>query len=113
MKIILSNLLSNAVKYTEEAGAIRIYAEKGWFYLENSFASLDSGAEIRAKNNSESYDEEKFLDTEKLYALNFDLNKENSNGLGLYIVSTLLNNYKIPYETLEKDGKFVFRIKLS
>ena len=113
LKIILSNLLSNAVKYTEEAGAIRIYAEKGWFYLENSFASLDSGAEIRAKNNSESYDEEKFLDTEKLYAMNFDLNKENSNGLGLYIVSTLLNNYKIPYETLEKDGKFVFRIKLS
>ena len=87
LKIILSNLLSNAVKYTEEAGAIRIYAEGGWFYVENSFP--------------------------KRYAMNFDLNKENSNGLGLYIVSTLLNNYKIPYESLEKDGKFVFRIKLS
>ena len=87
LKIILSNLLSNAVKYTEEAGAIRIYAEGGWFYLENSFS--------------------------KRYAMNFDLSKENSNGLGLYIVSTLLNNYKIPYESLEKDGKFVFRIKLS
>ena len=86
LKIILSNLLSNAVKYTEEAGAIRIYAEEGWFYMENSFS--------------------------KRYAMNFDLNKENSNGLGLYIVSTLLNNYKIPYENLEKDGKFVFRIKL-
>ena len=87
LKIILSNLLSNAVKYTEEAGAIRIYAEGGWFYVENSFS--------------------------KRYAMNFDLSKENSNGLGLYIVSTLLNNYKIPYESLEKDGKFVFRIKLS
>ena len=87
LKIILSNLLSNAVKYTEEAGAIRIYADEGWFYLENSFS--------------------------KRYAMNFDLSKENSNGLGLYIVSTLLNNYKIPYETLEKDEKFVFRIKLS
>lgn len=87
LKIILSNLLSNAVKYTEEAGAIRIYADEGWFYLENSFS--------------------------KRYAMNFDLSKENSNGLGLYIVSTLLNNYKIPYESLEKDGKFVFRIKLS
>ena len=87
LKIILSNLLSNAVKYTEEAGAIRIYADEGWFYLENSFS--------------------------KRYAMNFDLSKENSNGLGLYIVSTLLNNYKIPYESLEKDEKFVFRIKLS
>lgn len=87
LKIILSNLLSNAVKYTEEAGAIRIYAEGGWFYVENSFP--------------------------KRYAMNFDLSKENSNGLGLYIVSTLLNNYKIPYESLEKDEKFVFRIKLS
>ena len=86
LKIILSNLLSNAVKYTEEAGAIRIYAEEGWFYMENSFS--------------------------KRYAMNFDLSKENSNGLGLYIVSTLLNNYKIPYESLEKDEKFVFRIKL-
>lgn len=45
--------------------------------------------------------------------MNFDLNKENSNGLGLYIVSTLLNNYKIPYEALERDGKFIFCIKLS
>ena len=85
LKIILSNLLSNAVKYTEEAGAIRIYADEGWFYLENSFS--------------------------KRYAMNFDLSKENSNGLGLYIVSTLLNNYKIPYESLEKDGKFLFRIQ--
>ena len=85
LKIILSNLLSNAVKYTEEAGAIRIYAEGGWFYVENSFP--------------------------KRYAMNFDLSKENSNGLGLYIVSTLLNNYKIPYESLEKDGKFLFRIQ--
>ena len=121
LKIILSNLLSNAVKYTEEGGTIRIYAEEGWFYLENSFVRLDSGAEIRAEknsenngeNNSESYDEEKYLDTEKLYGMNFDLNKENSNGLGLYIVSTLLNNYKIPYEALQKGGMFVFRIKLS
>ena len=44
--------------------------------------------------------------------MSLDFNKENSNGLGLYIVSTLLNNYKIPYESLEQDGKFVFRIKL-
>ena len=87
LRIILSNLLSNAVKYTEEGGSIEIYGKEGWLYVENSF--------------------------QKPYSMNFDLQKENSNGLGLYIVSTLLKNYRIPYEVLEKDGKFVFRIKLS
>ena len=83
LKIILSNLLSNAVKYTEDGGSIAIYAKEGWLYVENSFHP--------------SYIEK----------------WENSNGLGLSIVSTLLKNYKIPHEVLEKDGKFVFRIKLS
>lgn len=87
LRIILSNLLSNAVKYTEEGGFIEIYGKEGWLYVENSF--------------------------QKPYSMNFDLQKENSNGLGLYIVSTLLKNYRIPYAVLEKDGKFVFRIKLS
>ena len=87
LRIVLSNLLSNAVKYTEEGGFIEIYGKEGWLYVENSF--------------------------QKPYSMNFDLQKENSNGLGLYIVSTLLKNYRIPYAVLEKDGKFVFRIKLS
>ena len=87
LRIILSNLLSNAVKYTEEGGFIEIYGKEGWLYVENSF--------------------------QKSYSMNIDLQKENSNGLGLYIVSTLLKNYRIPYVVLEKDGKFVFRIKLS
>ena len=108
LKIILSNLLSNAIKYTEECGFIAIYAKEGWFYVENSPASHGSEVGAGFKKNSE-----KPLDTGKLYAMNFDLNKENSNGLGLYIVSTLLKNYKIPYEALERDGKFIFCIKLS
>ena len=115
LKIILSNLLSNAVKYTEEAGAIRIYAEGGWFYVENSvhpsyglkqekhyFEKMEANRE-NSKGTA--------FGTEKRYSMSFDFNKENSNGLGLYIVSTLLNNYKISYESLEKDGKFLFRIQ--
>ena len=50
---------------------------------------------------------------EKHYFEKAEGNRENSNGLGLYIVSTLLKNYKIPYEASERDGKFIFCIKLS
>ena len=95
LKIILSNLVSNAVKYADECGIMNIGVDKGWFYIENSYGN------------------EKSLDIDKLFEVKFDLNKENSNGLGLYIVSNLLNNYKIKYEALQNDGCFVFKIKLS
>ena len=95
LKIILSNLVSNAVKYADECGIMNIGVDKGWFYIENSYGN------------------EKSLDIDKLFEVKFDLNKENSNGLGLYIVSNLLNNYKIKYEALQNDGRFVFKIKLS
>ena len=116
LKIILSNLLSNAVKYTEEGSSIAIYAKEDWFYVENSVhPSYGLKQEKHYLEKMEANRENSkgtALDTEKRYSMSFDFNKENSNGLGLYIVSTLLNNYKIPYESLEQDGKFVFRIKL-
>ena len=95
LKIILSNLLSNAVKYTEEGGTIEIYAKEGLLYVENSVHPSDGEKQ------------------EKHYFEKAEGNRENSNGLGLYIVSTLLKNYKIPYEASERDGKFIFCIKLS
>ena len=95
LKIILSNLLSNAVKYTEEGGTIEIYAKGGLLYVENSVHPSDGEKQ------------------EKHYFEKAEGNRENSNGLGLYIVSTLLKNYKIPYEASERDGKFIFCIKLS
>ena len=42
----------------------------------------------------------------------FDLNKENSNGLGLYIVSNILNNYNIEYKALQDEEFFIFKIKI-
>ena len=94
LKIVLSNLISNAVKYTDVRGVINIRADKGWLYIENS------------------YKNDKILDIDKLFEVEFDLNKENSNGLGLYIVSNLLNNYKIEYKALQNKDSFVFKIKL-
>ncbi len=95
LKIVLSNLISNAVKYTDVRGVINIGVDKGWLYIENS------------------YKDDEILEIDKLFEVEFDLNKENSNGLGLYIVSNLLNNYKIEYKALQNKDSFVFKIKLS
>lgn len=95
LTIILSNLMSNAVKYTEENGLIEVGTDGGWFFMRNSYGD----------------DEE--LDMARLFDVNFELNKENSHGLGLYIVSALLNNYRIRYEALRREGFFIFRIALS
>lgn len=95
LRIILSNLVSNAVKYTEESGLIKIGVEDAWFYIENSYTS------------------NKPLDMDKVFDVKFDLKKENSNGLGLYIVSNLLNNYKIGHKVLQGQSSFVFKIDLA
>ena len=117
LKIILSNLLSNAVKYTEEGGSISLYAKEDWFYVENSVHPSHGRKQekhcFEKMEGNREHSKRTVIDTEKRYSMSFDFNKENSNGLGLYIVSTLLNNYKIPYEASERDGKFIFCIKLS
>lgn len=41
-----------------------------------------------------------------------DLNQPKGNGLGLYIVRNLLDNYKMKYEVIERE-KFIFKIKLK
>ena len=46
------------------------------------------------------------------YQMKFDLNKKNSNGMGLYIVSRILSNYGIEYRIEKSDIGFVFLIKL-
>lgn len=40
------------------------------------------------------------------------MDKENSNGLGLYIVSNILDNYKIEYKVVQNDKYFIFKIKI-
>ena len=56
-----------------------------------------------------------YADNRKLdikFDVKFDLNKENSNGLGLYIVSNILNNYNIEYKALQDEEFFIFKIKI-
>ena len=95
LRIILSNLISNAVKYSDEYGTINIGSEKGYIYIENTYEN---------KSN---------LDIDKIFDVNFDLSKKNSNGLGLYIVSSLLKNYKIKYRATQGDSSFKFEIELN
>ena len=92
LNIVLSNLINNAVNYSDNGGVINVGSRDGWFYLENSCDS-----EINIDN---------------LFEMKFDLNKKNSNGMGLYIVSRILSNYDIEYRIEKSDIGFVFLIKL-
>ncbi|MDU6599253.1 HAMP domain-containing sensor histidine kinase [Finegoldia magna] len=94
LKIILSNVIGNAVKYTYEYGTITIKSDGEWFEVINTCEKASE------------------LDTTKVFDVNCDLNKENSNGLGLYIVGNLLNNYKIDAVIETQEEKVKFKIKL-
>lgn len=94
LKIILSNVIGNAVKYTDEYGIITIKSDGEWFEVINTYEKASE------------------LDTTKVFDVNCDLNKENSNGLGLYIVGNLLNNYKIEAIIETQEENVTFKIKL-
>lgn len=94
LKIILSNVIGNAVKYTDEYGIITIKSDGEWFEVINTCAKASE------------------LDTTKVFDVNCDLNKENSNGLGLYIVGNLLNIYKIDAIIETQEENVTFKIKL-
>lgn len=80
---VISNLISNAVNYTPEAGDIKIY------YRENERA-------IRIENTCHPLSDEELS---KIFAPFYSGNEKNllSNGLGLYIVSQLLQLLKMRF----------------
>lgn len=94
LKIILSNVIGNSVKYTDEYGTITIKSDGKWFEVINTCEKASE------------------LDTTKVFDVNCDLNKENSNGLGLHIVGNLLNNYKIDAIIETQEENVTFKMKL-
>ena len=95
LKMILSNLLSNAVKYTDEGGSIHIAGDGHWFSIENSFLGKDE------------------IDLGAFFEMPYDLKKENSNGLGLYIVKSLLTNYHVDYKIEKTQDGIRFAIRCA
>lgn len=95
LTMIVSNLVSNAVKYTDDHGEINIGVDNDWFFIENTDKNV------------------KGLNTDGIFDVKFDINKKTSNGLGLYIVSSLLDNYNKQYKVETTDKSFIFKIKIN
>lgn len=95
LKVILSNVVGNAVKYSDTGGIIDIGSDNGWMYIDNT------------------YDDAENLDCERLFEVNFDVGKDNSNGLGLYIVRNILLSYGIEHKLERREKSIRFAIKIT
>ena len=95
LKVILSNVVGNAVKYSDTGGIIDIGSDNGWIYIDNT------------------YDDAENLDCERLFEVNFDVGKDNSNGLGLYIVRNILLSYGIEHKLERREKSIRFTIKIN
>lgn len=95
LKVILSNVVGNAVKYSDTGGIIDIGSDNDWMYIDNT------------------YDDAENLDCERLFEVNFDVGKDNSNGLGLYIVRNILLSYGIEHKLERREKSIRFTIKIN
>ena len=95
LKVILSNVVGNAVKYSDTGGIIDIGSDNDWMYIDNT------------------YDDAENLDCERLFEVNFDVGKDNSNGLGLYIVRNILLSYGIEHKLERREKSIRFTIKIT
>ena len=95
LKVMLSNVVGNAVKYSDTGGIIDIGSDNGWMYIDNT------------------HDDAENLDCERLFEVNFDVGKDNSNGLGLYIVRNILLSYGIEHKLERREKSIRFTIKIT
>ena len=81
---VVSNILANAVAYTEDGKSVSVYMDGSRLIIENECEPIPVG-EIRRL-------------FEPFYRPDYSRSRESGgNGLGLYIVDTLLTSMNIPY----------------
>lgn len=92
LKLILSNLISNAVKHSVQGGYLKIGAEDGWFFIENTCTTEE---------------QDKFEQS-------FTTSSRQSKGagLGLFVVKSLLENEEIDYRFKRYEDHLVFYMNL-
>ena len=90
---VISNLLSNAVSYTSKGGTIRIYLEERKLIFENECVPIPREYLTHIFEPFYRPDDSRDRNT-------------GGNGLGLYIVDTILKTLKIPYRfTAMEDNR--------
>jgi len=97
LRMIFQNLLTNAIKYTRDKGRIEIYAHKEGDKIKIHVA--DNGLGIPKKQQGQIFS--------KLFrADNVKLKEIEGNGLGLYIIKSIVDHSggKIWFESQEKKG---------
>ena len=83
---VISNIIGNAVKYTDNKGKINIYTFSHQLIIENTCIPLPKE------------------EISKVFDIFYHRhNEKQSNGLGLYIVKTILDNYGFHY-SFEPNG---------
>lgn len=100
-EMVLSNLISNAVRYSDDSGSIIIG-------IMDRDKNNDNGKYMYIENT---YSEKEDLDIENIFDINFNSDKANSNGLGLYIVKNILNNYNLKCMCKKSDIGIMFLIE--
>ena len=110
---VISNLLSNAVSYTPKGGTIKIYIEEQKLVLENECVPIPQEYQ---KHIFEPFYRFEYGGKEPPCGdtmMPFGGNRETrGNGLGLYIVDTVLKTLQIPYmfTALEDNSGMRFTI---
>ena len=97
----VSNVLANAVAYTETGKTVAVYMDENRLIIENECVPI--------------LDDEIHRLFEPFYRPDFSRNRESGgNGLGLYIVDTLLTSMNIPYSfaPMKSPPRMCFTIQL-
>lgn len=97
----VSNVLANAVTYTQVGKTVSVYIDGGSLVVENECDPIPAGEICRL--------------FEPFYRPGFSRSRESGgNGLGLYMVDTLLKSMKIPYSFLPMKSRpgMCFTIRL-